>query len=169
MTSRRSARRCDPRDSGASAVEFALVMPVLLLFIYGIIAFGFVFSQQIALNNAARDASRAGVVQPLVTASTLTCQQIADKARDGMSSTIGIGPSNLNTVAVTIKRDATSVCSMASGSSSATNPAVTPCTGATATSNLTVTTTFQSVTPVPLPVISNISLSSSGVFACEYK
>ncbi len=145
------------------------MMPVLLLFIYGIIAFGFVFSQQIALNNAARDASRAGVVQPLVTSSTLTCQQIADKARQGMASTIGVGAANLNTVAVTIRRDATSVCAMASGSSSATNPTVTPCTGATATSNLTVTTTFQSITPVPLPVISNISLSSSGVFACEYK
>ena len=145
------------------------MMPVLLLFIYGIIAFGFVFSQQIALNNTARDASRAGVVQPLVTTSTLTCQEIADKARSGMSSTIGIGAGNLNTVAVSIKRDSTNVCSMASGSSSATNPTVTPCTGASATSNLTVTTTFQSTTPVPLPVINNITLSSSGVFACEYK
>lgn len=166
---RPTTRRPRTSESGASAVEFALVVPVLLAFIYGIIAFGFVFSQQISLNNAARDAARLAVVQPLVVANTLTCQQIADRARNGMNTAIGVGAGNLNTVTVAVKRDATDVCSMASGSSTATNATVTPCTGGTTVSNLTVTTTFQSTTPVPLPIISNINLKSSGVFACEYK
>ena len=166
---RPTTRRPRTSESGASAVEFALVLPVLLLFIYGIIAFGFVFSQQIALNNAARDASRAGVVQPLSPAVSLTCQEVADRARQGMSTAVGISATSLTTVAVAIQLDGTQVCSMASGSTTASNPTLKPCTGATTTSNLTVLTTFQSTTPVPLPVVNNISLKSSGVFACEYQ
>ena len=164
----RTRRRMTP-ESGASAVEFALVVPVLLLFIYGIIAFGFVFSQQIALNNAARDAARQAVVQPLSPLVSLTCHEVADKARAGMNSAVGMSATSLTSVEVSIKRDTTNVCSLASGSTAASNPTVKPCAGGLTTSNLTVTATYQSVTPVPLPVVNNINLKSSGVFACEYK
>lgn len=169
MTYRRSARRGDPCDSGASAVEFALVVPVLLLFIYGIIAFGFVFSQQIALNSSARDGSRAGVVKPL-TGNPLQCSAIASQVRSVVAgSTIGIGPSNANTVDVTVTGPASVACQLPSGTSAATGSTTAyPCTGPSY-GNLTVNVSFQSQTPVPLPVISNINLKSVGVFACEYK
>ena len=72
-------------ERGAAAVEFALVLPVLILLIGAIIDFGFVFAQQIAFNTSARDAARAGVL-PTVAGAKLTCGQVASKARVGASS-----------------------------------------------------------------------------------
>ena len=47
------------RRRGASAVEFALVVIPLLMVIAGIVNFGFVFAQQLALDNAVRAGARA--------------------------------------------------------------------------------------------------------------
>jgi len=46
------------RDRGASAVEFALVAPLLIALLLGIVAFGHAFHVQSVLSNAARDAVR---------------------------------------------------------------------------------------------------------------
>jgi Flp pilus assembly protein TadG len=46
---------------GASAVEFALVLPVLLLILFGIIEYGWVLTYQIVLTNAVSQGARAGV------------------------------------------------------------------------------------------------------------
>jgi Flp pilus assembly protein TadG len=47
--------------TGASAVEFALVLPVLLLILFGIIEYGWVLTYQIVLTNAVFQGARAGV------------------------------------------------------------------------------------------------------------
>jgi Flp pilus assembly pilin Flp len=49
-------------QTGASAVEFALVMPVLALFIAGIVDFGMVFSHLTALHQGVGAAVRQGVI-----------------------------------------------------------------------------------------------------------
>jgi Flp pilus assembly protein TadG len=49
-------------DRGAAAVEFALVMPLLLLLVFGIIDFGRMFSAQEQLTEAARAAALAQLV-----------------------------------------------------------------------------------------------------------
>lgn len=49
-------------DRGAQAVEFALIVPVLLLLVLGIIDFGYVFGQQLSLNQAVREGARKAVV-----------------------------------------------------------------------------------------------------------
>lgn len=46
------------RDDGASAVEFALVVPILVLFLIGIIQFGVIFFQWIEFTHAAREGTR---------------------------------------------------------------------------------------------------------------
>ncbi|GAA1141208.1 TadE/TadG family type IV pilus assembly protein [Nesterenkonia lutea] len=51
------------RDRGASAVEFAIVAPVLVLMLLGILAFGHAFHVQSVLSNAARDGVRVMALQ----------------------------------------------------------------------------------------------------------
>jgi hypothetical protein len=59
--SRRSFRRA--RDQrGAIAVEFALIVPLLLMLVLGIIEFGFGYHAWDATQNAAREGARLGAV-----------------------------------------------------------------------------------------------------------
>lgn len=54
---RRPARRA-PRDRGAAAVEFALLLPLLMLLVFGIVDFGRALNAQITLTQAAREGAR---------------------------------------------------------------------------------------------------------------
>jgi len=49
-------------DHGAAAVEMALVLPILILLVGGIIDFGFAFNTQISLTHAAREGVRVEAV-----------------------------------------------------------------------------------------------------------
>ncbi len=51
-------------DDGAAAVEFALVLPLLLLIIFGIIDFGRMYNAQERVTEAAREGVRAAVLTP---------------------------------------------------------------------------------------------------------
>jgi len=51
-----------PHERAATLVEFALVVPGLTLLLFGIIDFGWAFSQNIDLKNAAREGGRLAVV-----------------------------------------------------------------------------------------------------------
>lgn len=155
--SRKIALRRDQR--GASAVEFALVFPLLMLIIFGIIQFGFVMAQSAALSNGARAGARYGVVNVL---STPTCADLVSKVRDG-ATTIGMTGAN---VVVTVKRgtseaSAAVVCSGA-GSSTA------PCTTVPPVekSALYVTATYTSPS---IGGLGDFDLRGAGTFRCEYK
>jgi len=49
-------------ERGAAAVEMALLLPVLVLFVGGIVDFGRAFFTQVVLTNAAREGARAAIV-----------------------------------------------------------------------------------------------------------
>jgi Flp pilus assembly protein TadG len=49
-------------QEGASAVEFALVLPILMLFVFGIIEFGLAYNRVQAFQAAAREAGRLSSV-----------------------------------------------------------------------------------------------------------
>src|SRR5690242_8894207 len=51
--------RC-PNERGAVAVEFALVLPLLGMLLFGIVSFGLAFSDRIALVNTVREGARFG-------------------------------------------------------------------------------------------------------------
>jgi Flp pilus assembly protein TadG len=60
----RYASRSRDRTRGQSLAEFALVFPVLMLIIGGVIQFGIIFWGQNSLNQVVRDAGRYAVTQP---------------------------------------------------------------------------------------------------------
>ncbi len=67
---RRSASQ-GARDRGAAAVEFALLLPILLLLVFGIIDFGRALNAQVTLTQAAREGARlAALNQPNVVSRT---------------------------------------------------------------------------------------------------
>lgn len=140
------SRRRDQR--GAAAVEFALVLPVLLLVMFGIINFGVVFAQQISLSNGARQGARYAVTD------TTICSQITSEARAG-AGTIGMSPADVGV----------SVSPGCGGSGK-------PCAGSAYGSDVTVTTTFRSDWVIPLDLIpgfpSHVHLEGRGTFRCEF-
>lgn len=60
-----SLTRLRPRRRGASAIEFALTLPLLAFFLMAVIEYGWYFWQLIAMTNAVRDALRVAVVFPV--------------------------------------------------------------------------------------------------------
>jgi len=49
-------------NTGSAVVEFAVILPLLLLILYGIIEFGLIFYNKALLTNASREGARFGVL-----------------------------------------------------------------------------------------------------------
>jgi Flp pilus assembly protein TadG len=74
---RRREAAPDSRDRGAAAVEFALLLPVLLLIIFGVIDFGRAINAQITLTQAAREGARLAALGYSTSAVTSRAQSAA--------------------------------------------------------------------------------------------
>lgn len=53
------------RERGAAAVEFALVAPLLILLVFGVVSYGYMLSFRQALSQGAAEGARAGAVWPV--------------------------------------------------------------------------------------------------------
>jgi Flp pilus assembly pilin Flp len=62
---RRRARRFRG-DEGASAVEFALILPILAILLFGVIDYGWWFGETLGLRSGVREAARLGAVNEIV-------------------------------------------------------------------------------------------------------
>lgn len=63
LTIRRSLRSGLGRlQTGIAAVEFALILPVLLVILFGIINFGIYMYDKAVITNASREGARAGII-----------------------------------------------------------------------------------------------------------
>jgi Flp pilus assembly protein TadG len=78
-------------ESGASAVEFALLLPLLMMILFGIIEFGFALYRQAILTNASREGARLGIVQSIP---AITTGQI-NAAIDNYLTAAGIPAGNV--------------------------------------------------------------------------
>lgn len=88
---RRPTARNAPRDRGAAAVEFALLLPLLLLLLFGIIDFGRALNAQITLTQAAREGARLDALgEPNVVSGT----QLAATGLNPVSVTVTACPAN---------------------------------------------------------------------------
>jgi Flp pilus assembly protein TadG len=67
------------REDGAAAVEMALVLPLLVLLVFGIIEFGFIFNRKITITHAAREGVRT---YSLTGDKTKACTAALDAAPD---------------------------------------------------------------------------------------
>lgn len=84
-------------DGGAAAVEFALILPVLLSVVFGILEYGWIFYQQFNLASAVRNGLRQGVTisQTASPNPQETCRQ---KALADLQ-TMGISPASVTVTA----------------------------------------------------------------------
>jgi len=73
----RSSRR-DPRSRAAAVVEFAVVLPLLLTILFGIIEYGWVFMVRQALQTAAREGCRVAILQTSVEPYTAVLNRISE-------------------------------------------------------------------------------------------
>jgi Flp pilus assembly protein TadG len=51
-------------ERGAEAVEFALVLPVFVLLVFGVVDFGYMINRDTMINNASREGAREGALNP---------------------------------------------------------------------------------------------------------
>jgi len=73
------------RERGAAAVEFALVLPILLLCVLGLIEFGRAIWTQATLNYAVQAAARCAAVDLLTCGTAAQTQQYAVTQAPGLS------------------------------------------------------------------------------------
>jgi Flp pilus assembly protein TadG len=62
--------RRGPNDRGVASVEFALVVPLLVLLLFGLVVAGSVYLDQLNLQSAARNAARAGSISSATACTT---------------------------------------------------------------------------------------------------
>ena len=121
------------RDRGAAAVEFALVVPVLILLIFGSIEFGLYVQSLTLTENAAREGVRLG---SLVGSTGITAVQVKAQVKAAALNAFG-------TVGIT-NRDAQVTCTKPDGSSC--DSTLGAASSAGSTIKVTVTATFTGLT-----------------------
>lgn len=140
---------------------------MLLMLVFGIIGFGIVMAQQVALNNAARQAARAAVVPGAQCGSAGASGSGIARQAQLDSTTIYLNPNNTT---VNIRRG-TTMPSTAAGWTAATgctgSTTLAPCVGSAVGENIYVR--VRHVTTLNLPFIQpTFDLSGTGAFRCEY-
>ena len=116
-------------EKGQAMVEFALILPLLILLLCGIIDFGWIFGNQLVLNNAGRDTARYMAI----------------------NYDTGANDATNDATAVTIFKNRLGASSLLNNASLAVNSTLV---GSGNTANVTVTATY----PLPLltPLLSTI-------------
>lgn len=139
------------RDRGAAAVELALVLPLLLLLVFGIIDFSRAYNARITMSEAAAEGARALAV------SSPTGANAAATARSAAQVAVrtAIDPSVLTPTVVTF-------------------PLLTPCPAPSLTTATTparatarISAPVRLITPLASSLVGSITVSAVGVRQCS--
>lgn len=85
-------------EKGQSIVEFAIILPVLLLVLCGIIDFGWIYSNELSLNNCTREGARYGSIHAgEANAEEMITNRILDVSTDSLKKDMTIEVSFTNT------------------------------------------------------------------------
>ena len=138
---------------GSEVIEFALILPLLMILVFGIIDFSIELYDKAVITNASREGARAGIVFRSPAVSGAALQPIVQAAVNNYCSTYLITFGAAATPVVTVP-----------------NPP--PCTGADGCSGdeLTVTVSYSyvfSVIPNFIPSITNPTLTATTVMRME--
>lgn len=88
----------DDSERGAAAVEFAILLPLLLMLVLGTIEFGRAYNAQIILTNAARDGVRVMAINNNPTAATTAAQNAAASVSSTIpTSAVTVSPTTCST------------------------------------------------------------------------
>ena len=107
MTAHRKKRAAARTRRGATVVEFAVLAPVMFLFIFGIIEFGRLMMVQEAMTSAAREACREASL-----ATTINSADVDSAARNVM---LGVMADAANTATVRVTMNPASMANVPSG------------------------------------------------------
>lgn len=101
VSTRNSARttRCRVSQRGSSSVELALILPVFLFLVFGLIEFSVALYDQAVLVNASREGARAGIVLRNPKLSAAEIEQVVLKYTAGSLITLGAAVDPVVTVA----------------------------------------------------------------------
>ncbi|QBQ98307.1 TadE/TadG family type IV pilus assembly protein [Paraburkholderia pallida] len=159
----RRARRRDQR--GAAVVEFALILPLLLLIFFAIVEFGFILYDKTAITSASRAAVRQAVAFGENSTGTpvyLTASTVQGIAQNGLSTMLINFASGTTTPGVTITNSSSGTVT---GSTQACS------TGASVTVAVSYTFTGLALgglfNPLPAALKNALTLTSSTTMSCE--
>jgi Flp pilus assembly protein TadG len=144
------------REGGASLVEFAFVLPLLALFLFGIVQFGIAYDMKQSINSAAREGARTAAIPD---DGTVTYNTVVARVNDSFDS---LGSDTVDSVTIEIIEPATSavIRTVSPGDPNS------PCkTAAGKTVRVTVVNEF--VATIPFFGTIEPDLTGTGEFRCE--
>ncbi len=121
LTSPVSRRRSRREERGASAVEFALIVPVIILLLMGTVSTGLTYNDHVSLTNAAREGARYGAAADITSSSWAASVQT--RIQEVYFNAAGTAPTDDQICVQLVKADGT-VYASDSGSSCGNMPAL---------------------------------------------
>jgi Flp pilus assembly protein TadG len=159
MSCKRGRAPSGGRDHGAAAVEFALVFPLLLVLTFGIVNFGYLFGQKLALNQAVREGARMAVVANSNGGTNGSAVDSLGEITAIVQDAVG-GLVEKNDVDVAVLNQSGATANLGCKSS-----------GMDVGDQLVVSAEYDTgmLVPLPIPLLEAFTLTTEAVYRCEWQ
>lgn len=158
----KSTRRAGER--GAALVEFALVIPILSMFLFGIVQFGIAYDKQQSVNSAAREGARLAALDSssLVDIATRAVQAYSASASPGADPVVTVYDAAGTVAGVRSASGAYTPSGTAS-----TDPLRMPCGRPAASTYARVVVSTPYDITIPFLRVQRVTIDAQGEFRCE--